>query len=326
MPTAHPFSCPKHMVYGPCGGVRPNGDCEAAPEPCPFVDAVVVPPPIETGHRPRSLDLGTAVIDLVLPPADDELEAITDIYRSLGAIALVGEHLDDPRPHIPHVNARRLAVLEQPAIVTVTGRWRSTDEHGDEIARLIDAGVIAVHCVTGDHPAARFGPHATAPFTLDGTRLATIARTAGANVSVGESPAAPPTADRPARLGAKERAGADLAILNHSGTADDLIGFADRVAATGATLALVAPVPVVTDERSAQSLAAFPGLVLADGLVDRVLGSVTPRATGIAAAVAMGRTLLDSGRFAAVNLSGFAHGLTAVQSAELMATIAGDLE
>lgn len=324
--TATPFSCPKRMVYGPCGGVRPNHDCEAAPEPCPFADSVVVPPPGEVVHRPRPLDLGTAIIDLVLPPADDELDAIVDIYRSLGAVALVGEHLDDPRPHIPHVNAERLAVLAQPAILTVTGRWRSTDEHADEVGRLVDAGVVAVHCVTGDHPAARFGPHATAPFTLDGTRLAGIARAAGANVSVGESPAAPPTADRPARLAAKERAGADLAILNHAGTTSDLIAFADRVSATGATLSLVAPVPVVTDERSAKSLAAFPGLVLDDGLVDRVLGSATPRATGIAAAVAMGRTLLDSGRFSAVNLSGFAHDLTAVQSAEVMASIAGDLE
>jgi hypothetical protein len=29
-------SCPKHMVMGPCGGVRADGRCEVIPEPCVF--------------------------------------------------------------------------------------------------------------------------------------------------------------------------------------------------------------------------------------------------------------------------------------------------
>src|ERR1700761_5774765 len=30
--------CPKHMTYGPCGGVRPDGACEIGGLRCPFVD------------------------------------------------------------------------------------------------------------------------------------------------------------------------------------------------------------------------------------------------------------------------------------------------
>ena len=29
-------SCPKHMLLGPCGGVRADGGCEVVPDPCVF--------------------------------------------------------------------------------------------------------------------------------------------------------------------------------------------------------------------------------------------------------------------------------------------------
>ena len=148
------------------------------------------------------------------------------------------------------------------------------------------------------------------------------ARDAGATVSTGESPTAPPTDARPARVVAKQRAGADIVVLNHAGSTRDLVAFADRCAAAGADLAVVAPVPVITDEHSARILDQFPGLVLPDGLVERVLASSDRRRAGIEEAIAMGKTLVDSGRFAALNLSGSEQGLTAVERAELMASVA----
>ena len=34
--------CPKHMTYGPCGGVAADGSCEIDPLPCPFVERPLV--------------------------------------------------------------------------------------------------------------------------------------------------------------------------------------------------------------------------------------------------------------------------------------------
>jgi pimeloyl-ACP methyl ester carboxylesterase len=40
-------SCPKHMLLGPCGGVRADGSCEVVPDPCVFpVPARWADPPV----------------------------------------------------------------------------------------------------------------------------------------------------------------------------------------------------------------------------------------------------------------------------------------
>ena len=325
-PAAATFdSCPKHMVFGPCGGVTPDGGCEVDGRPCPFVDRVVTEPPAGSDHRPRPTRLGKIVVDLRLPPDDATLAEVARIYRDVGAAVLIGEHIDDPDDHIPHHHAQRLGQHGLEGVVTVTGRTRTARQHLDEIERLVSAGAVAVHCVTGDHPAARFGPGATADFTLDGTQLASLAREAGAHVSVAESPSAPPLDARPGRVRTKQLAGADMAFLNHGGSAADLIGFADACRAAGAELALVAPVPVITDAGSAQALAQFPGLVLPGGLIQEVLSSPDPERTGIELAIGFGRELLASGRFAAVNLSGSGTAHGPVERALIMREIAAGL-
>lgn len=319
-------ACPKHMIHGPCGGVEADGGCEVDRRPCPFLAADAVPPPTGVPYRPRPTDIGRLLIDLRLPAgdggADRELAQVARIFRDVGGTALVGEHVDDPTDAAPHQHAERLAAVGLPAIVTVTGRNRTDVEHAAEIVRLVGSGAVAVHCVTGDHPAVRLGPDATATFTLDGTELATVARSSGATVSVCESPAATPVADRPTRVAAKQAAGADLVVLNHGGAPSVLVDFADRCRDAGAELALVAPVPVITDHRSAQALAQFPGLVLPDGLVERVLAAHDPHTTGTKAATEIGAELLASGRFAAVNLSGSATAGGPVERAETMAEVA----
>ena len=67
-------------------------------------------------------------------------------------------------------------------------------------------------------------PEVTQVFDLDGTRLAALASEHGA-VAVPETPAAAPTALRPARLVEKQRAGAQVAVLNHVRTAAEVAAF-----------------------------------------------------------------------------------------------------
>ena len=312
--------CPKSMVYGPCGGVTDHG-CEVDGRPCPFVTA----PPVVWDRppmTPRVVDLPQVVVDLRPEPDDPDFGAAVDVLREAGVAGLVGEHLDD-RTGVSGPDLVR-AVTERglTTIATVTCRDRSAADCGGRIGRMIDAGARAVLCVTGDHPAARFGTDHTAGFELDGTRLAALARTSGAAVAVAENPASAPVDRRPARLLTKQHAGADLAIVNHAGDVDDLVRFADRARALGVTLALAAPVPVVTDPGSLRALTQFPGVHLPAGFT---ASAAETGFDGVAAAVELGRRLLASGRFEHLDLSGRATTSTQLERNRLMAEVAGGI-
>lgn len=312
------------MVYGPCGGVGEIDDaCEVDGRACPF--CAETDPRTWHGefHEPRRLPMPTIVIDVRPVVERPELLAATATHLVEGGyVALLGEHLDDPAPERPHRAAGRMTALGVDVIATITPRDRSADACRAEIDGLVGAGVLAVHCVTGDHPAARFGPDMSATFSLDGTRLAALARQRGAFVTVAESPATPPIAWRAERLLLKQHAGADAAVLNHAGSVDDLCAFARRCDDIGVTMPLVAPVPVVTDHRSAHALTQFPGVHLPPHLLEAILRADDPRRSGIDAAIEMGRALLESGRFNHLNLSGSASGSGATDRIEIMNEVA----
>ena len=60
-----PMNCPKTMRNGPCGGVRPDGNCEVKPDmPCVWVVAW------EGNRRMKNRE---QVIEFVLPPVDARL-------------------------------------------------------------------------------------------------------------------------------------------------------------------------------------------------------------------------------------------------------------
>ena len=61
-----PMRCPKNLRNGPCGGVRPNGNCEVFPDkPCIWVQAV---------KGSRRLPLWRDHIFHVMPPVDWQLQ------------------------------------------------------------------------------------------------------------------------------------------------------------------------------------------------------------------------------------------------------------
>jgi methylene-tetrahydrofolate reductase-like protein len=89
--------CPKRMVFGPCGGVRADGNCEVRPEPCPFVERALVTwdgepvvrddPPLPSAGRPWVLT------DLTVRPYDrGDIEAVSSRLAACSDGLLLGEH------------------------------------------------------------------------------------------------------------------------------------------------------------------------------------------------------------------------------------------
>jgi 5,10-methylenetetrahydrofolate reductase len=194
-----------------------------------------------------------------------------------------------------------------------------------ELAGLAAVGVDGVLCVTGDGRGASVRPGVTQVFDLDGVRLAALAAGVGLPVAVPESPEAPPVDLRPARVAEKQRAGAQLCVLNHVRSPARVAEFVAAARAAGATLPFVAAVAVYTDEASARVLQRFPGLHLDDAVVEAVLASADPRAAGIAAAVAEARALLAIPGVVGVNLSGAGSSGGVDEGAQIKAEVAAQV-
>ncbi len=311
-------ACPKRMTYGPCGGVRPDGECEIGGLSCPFVpddvpDWAGSTPDPAAGRAPNpsarrlraALARGNAVV-ADLPARTLDRESLRACVAALGDAdaVLLG---DTPRHRVQFPPAYRAALVQAAGAtpwVGLNARDRNRVALEGELAALAELEVGAVHCVTGDHPASGDRPDASAVFDLDSTRLAALASGRGLIVSVAESPAAPPRTRRPARLLTKQHGGAEVCIVNFCGGPDAVSAFAGAVRALCGTTALLACVAVVCDAGSAAQLAAFRESGVDPGLSERILAAPDPRRAGIEAAVQAGLRLLDTGVLAGVNLSG----------------------
>jgi 5,10-methylenetetrahydrofolate reductase len=308
--------CPKRMVFGPCGGVRHDGRCEVAEHRCVFLDEpapawhasapTVAPRPGSLLDRART---GPVVLtDLTVAPFDPaSLRRVVDVLAPVSDGLLVGEHANRP-DFPPTLFAAEIRDAGGRPWTTLACRDRNRVVLEQELAGLAAVGVDGVLCVTGDARGPGVRPGVTQVFDLDGTRLAALAAAAGLPVAVPESPAAPPVDRRPARVADKQRAGAQVCVLNHVRTPAQVAAFVAAARNAGATLPFVAAVAIYTDERSARVLQRFPGLDVDDDAVESVLAAPDPRAAGIATAVAEARGLLAVPGVVGVNLSGLASG------------------
>ena len=284
------------MTYGPCGGVGADGGCEVDGRACAFVAAPLpewgsaASSVRELNPRARALaarlaDGRVVVADFPARPLDREsLGACARTLAGVDAV-LLG---DSPRERVQFPPAYRARLVQDEgatAWVGLNARDRNRVALEAELGALADLQAAAVHCVTGDHPAVGGRADAAAVFDLDSTRLTALAAHCGAVVSVGESPAAPPQARRPARLLSKERAGASVCFVNHCGGPGSVAKFVHAARARGVTTAMIACVP---------------------------LG-------GRDAMIEGGRRMLDTGLLAGVNLSAWPPPSEGPDSAEALA-------
>lgn len=314
--------CPKHMTYGPCGGVRPSGRCEVGQFDCTFL-SVPLPqwtagdksvstthfrPGVELNPRARALEAGLdrgAVVVADFPARALDAASARECAAVLAEVdaVLVG---DAPAHRVQFPPAYRAGLLLGAGAnpwVGLNARDRNRVALEGELAALADLGVGAVHCVTGDHPASGSRPDAAAVFDLDSTELVALAAGRGLLVSAAESPATPPLERRPPRWRSKERAGAQVGFVNHCGGVEAVVAFVAACRELGSTADMVACVPLVCDPGSAALLASFgePGT---DAVLERILSAPDPRRAGIRYAADRAAALLDTGLIAGINLSG----------------------
>ncbi|WP_308192158.1 methylenetetrahydrofolate reductase C-terminal domain-containing protein [Mycobacterium sp. MYCO198283] len=296
-------ACPKRMEFGPCGGVRPDGQCEMRAGPCAFPDVVPWSGPPAAGAAAVAPLILTDFSCAPFDPAD--VAATAETLRDACDAVLVGEHQN--RPDFPPALMGRLLLDSgvRPWI-TLTCRDRNRIILEQDLRGLQLIGVETVFCVTGDGRAYDVRPDVTQTFDLDGPRLVALAASLGMVAAVPETPTAPPVHARPARLVEKQRAGARLAVLNHVTSPATVAEFMAAARAAGLTMPVVGAVAVFTDLVSAAVLQGLPGLALDENVVASVLAAPDPVEAGIEAAVAEARALLAIDGIEGVNLSGSA--------------------
>ena len=300
-------TCPKHMVMGPCGGVRPDGRCEVVDDPCVFPEPVPWPgtartvPTVPLPNPPLILTDFTAE-----PFSVRALRAVAATLAPSCDAVLVGEHQNRP-DFPPTLFATLLREAGARPWITLACRDRNRIVLEQELIGLQYLGVDAVLCVTGDARGYDVRPDVTQVFDLDGPRLAALAATVGVPAAVPETPSAPPRPLRPVRLLHKQRAGAAVAVLNHAAV-DTVASFMAAAAEAGVTIPVIAAVAVYTDALSATVLSELPGLELDPEVVRQVINAPDPVEAGISAAVAEAKALLAIPGVTGVNLSGLASG------------------
>ena len=303
-------SCPKHMTYGPCGGVNPDGSCEVPGLRCPFVEGGVARwegQASESSITPAGqafLQLmnrrPVIVTDIPTVPLD---AASAEVLAGAADTVLLGDH-GGARVQFPP--AYRAMLVKRTGLEPWVGlncRDRNRVALEAELAALKHLGVAGVHAVTGDHPVSGHRPDALPVFDLDSAQLASLARAKGLLVSVAESPCAIPRPQRPFRLLQKVRAGGRVCFVNHAGGREAVGEFVAAAQSLGADVPFISGVAVITSLDGAQQIQTFRNLVLPAGYLEGILNAPDPRKAGIKAAIALGEELLSVTGVRGLNLS-----------------------
>lgn len=321
--------CPKHMEYGPCGGVEFSGRCEVADHACSFLslapvawhgttrssdetprlqaDPAGVPAPPAAAQSLRALMRERPVVVADFPARALDADSLVTCARAVaGSVdAVLAGDAGTARVQFPP--AYRAALLRGAGLVPWMGvntRDRNRVALEAEAAALAHANAAAVHCVTGDHTRIGSRPDAAPVFDLDSTELASLMSDAGHLVSVAEAPLSPPVAARPGRLLVKQQAGAEVCFVNHAGGVDAVAAFIASARALGVTMGFIPCVPVIVDAGSAALIRGFTSLALPPGYLDRILAADDVEAAGIAAAIDLSMAMLEIPGVVGVDLSG----------------------